>query len=738
MLSSCSAQKKKSSKILYKSDRYTLYSDRVVEGSNTTEILSPIHIRSNYKSSSDTGQSKREWKLGLDISHKPQYKSDQPIVDALFKMSTEEAILNIEKDSTFRTGALWSGVWTRDISYSIILAFAYHEPEVAKISLMKKVKRNRIIQDTGSGGSWPVSSDRMIWATAAWEIYKVTGDEAWLKTIYPIIKNSVDDDYLTLHNAKTGLYRGESSFLDWRIQTYPRWMDMADIYVSETLGTNIIHYKSNQIVAEISKVLGKPCEIYEERANLLKKAINSNLWMPEKGYYAQYLYGRPNLTQSPRFEALGEALSVIFNIADKEQSRKIIEKSPVTAYGATCIYPQIPGIKNYHNNAIWPFVQSYWNLAVAKSGNEKALVHGLASIYRPGAFFTTNYENLVATTGDYFGTEMNSHRMLWSMAGNLAMVNRVFMGISFYKDGIQFSPTIPKVYGGKRSLTNFKYRKAILDISVEGFGENISTIHLDGKPLENAFLPGSITGRHTITIKMDNRSFSKDDFKITPNHFSLPAPEASRENNSMVWKTIEGAKHYRIYRNGKYLENTFATQFAVETATTSEYKVSAVDNLGWESFTSEPVLITKEENVKIFQAEDFAGASKLPYAGYTGKGFVESTTSINPNVSFPITVEKEGTYLINFRYSNGSGSFEQENKCGVRSLYVNGTYVGTSVFPQRGENEWSNWGQSNAYYVKLNKGANKINLTFEDWNNNMNVTVNTMMLDHMKLVFVGD
>jgi hypothetical protein len=62
------------------------------------------------------------------------------------------------------------------VSYSILLAFAYHQPDVAKISLMRKVKRGRIIQDTVPGGAWPVSSDRTIWANAALEIYKVTGD----------------------------------------------------------------------------------------------------------------------------------------------------------------------------------------------------------------------------------------------------------------------------------------------------------------------------------------------------------------------------------------------------------------------------------------------------------------------------------------------------------------------------------------------------------------------------------
>ena len=49
---------------------------------------------------------------------------------------------------------------------------------------------------TGTGGSWPVSTDRIIWAVAAWELYKVTGDGKWLDAIYPYIKQSVEDDIL--------------------------------------------------------------------------------------------------------------------------------------------------------------------------------------------------------------------------------------------------------------------------------------------------------------------------------------------------------------------------------------------------------------------------------------------------------------------------------------------------------------------------------------------------------------
>jgi hypothetical protein len=678
----------------------------------------------------------KEWKLEKDLSNRPQYQSNQPIVDALFNLSLEEAIKAIEPDSTFRTGAKWAGVWTRDISYSIVLAFAYHEPEVAKISLRKKVKRGRIIQDTGSGGAWPVSSDRTTWVLAAWEIYKVTGDKAWLNEIYPIIKNTLEDDYKTLHDKQTGMYSGESSFLDWREQTYPKWMSNMDIYVSQNLGTNVVHYQAHKILAAIAALKGESGAVYDERAEKIKKGINDYLWQADKGYYVQYLYGRTALTPSPRFEALGEALSILFDVADVEKASSILSKSPVTEYGVTCIYPQIPSIPPYHNNGIWPFVQSYWNLAAAKTGNETALTHGLASLYRAGALFLTNYENFVAQSGDYNGTEINSDRMLWSMAGNLSMVHRVFMGMSFDTTGLYLNPVVPKVYAGEKKLSNFKYRNAELTITVKGFGNKIKSVTLNGKKIEKAFLPNTLTGIHVVEIELANNDFEQQRITKVANHFSLQTPQAEHKNNLLTWNAIQDATQYHIYKNGTRLTTTKETLFSIPADSFAEYAVSAEDASGYESFISEPILVAGE--AQIIEAELFSAAAKLPYSNFSGKGFSETTSATNKNFVFKVNVKEAGNYLLDVRYSNGSGPWNTDNKCAVRSLTVNNLYEGVLVFPQRGKDEWSDWGYSNSRKVLLNAGENKVVLSFEEWNNNMNVEVNTAMLDYMRVMRISD
>ncbi|MDE6040584.1 MAG: hypothetical protein K2F99_03305, partial [Muribaculaceae bacterium] len=83
---------------------------------------------------------------------------------------------------------------------------------------------------------------------AAFEVYKVTGSRQWLDYIYPIIKKSLADDALVLY-SENGLVKGETSFIDWREQSYPRWMQTADIFKSESLGTSVVHAQAWRVLA---------------------------------------------------------------------------------------------------------------------------------------------------------------------------------------------------------------------------------------------------------------------------------------------------------------------------------------------------------------------------------------------------------------------------------------------------------------------------------------------------------
>ena len=119
-------------------------------------------------------------------------------------------------------------------------------------------------------------------------------------------------------------------------------------------------------------------------------------------------------------------------------------------------------------------------------------------------------------------------------------------------------------------------------------------------------------------------------------------------------------------------------------------------------------------------------------SGATGKVSM-ITRNENILITIPIEVQEEGNYAIDWRYANGSGPINTENKCATRLLKVNGETIGVSVFPHRGTDEWNNWGWSNPVVTNLKKGKQVITLEFDDHVENMNITVNQALLDQIRL-----
>lgn len=678
----------------------------------------------------------QEWKLSNDISSYPSFNSGFLLSDALYNMSLDELKMLITDEKTFDTGAKWKGVWTRDVSYSVLLALAAINPEIARNSLMKKVGNGRIIQDTGTGGSYPVSTDRVTWALAAWEVYKTTGDRQWLSRSYEIIRNSIEADLKNAWNKHLKMFRGESSFLDWREQTYPRWMEPVHIYESYNLGTNVVFYKTLRILVDMGLLLNENTGKYEELADELKESINNLLWINSKKYYGQYLYGKNYPVLSDRSEALGEHLAVLFDVVEnKEQASQVVANTPVMEYGIPCIYPQISGIPPYHNNGIWPFVQAFRTWAAAEVKNQYAVEKSIASIYRQAALFLTNKENMVAGTGDYEGTQINSDRQLWSVAGNLAMVYRIFFGMDFRPDKLVLQPFVPEVYDGVKELRNFKYRDAVLNIRIEGYGDQIENFIMDGEVMDEPVIQGDLEGKHSITIFLANSFEKSGTVNLLDNHFAQKTPEALRLDEKLVWEEVRDAQKYRIYRNGKLFNTTDKTSAVVtDTTNYSEYQISAVDQKGWESFLSKPLKVVAPKYVNYVELEDRMPKSELEYKGYTGDGFVEMDTSTTIRFTVNMDANEEGRYFLDFRYSNGYGPVNTDNKCAIRSLYVNEQAQQVVVFPQRGADEWSNWGYTNSHIINLKEGANQIKVTFKPVNKNMNVKINEALVDKARLI----
>ncbi len=730
-------------------EAYRWTGDSIVQGEYKAYAPSDIEIISDYSAQPHFFMPiNKTWKLKNDISKYPQLRSGNRLHNAIYNMGLDEMINAVEPDTTLRTGKEWAGVWTRDVSYSIILSMSYLQPEASKISLMKKVNPNgRIIQDTGSGGAWPVSSDRMIWAVAAYELYKVTGDRNWLEYIYPIIKNSLEDDFEITYTE--GAINGETSFIDWREQSHPKWMQTVDIYATHAQSTGAVHVAALDVLSKIAAELGKKDDAakYAEMSKSLNESIIKKFWMPEKGTMAMYTYGREYPIINPRSETLGQAFAILYDQVPDSMAATITENVPITPYGPAIFFPQISDMPAYHNNALWPWVASYWVLANAKTGNEEGVMEGIGSVFRPAALFTTNKENFNLDNGD-IATELNSSNMLWCLAGNLAITHRVLFGITFETDGLHIKPFVPKALAGTRSLEGFDYRGSKIDITVNGYGNRVKDITVNGKRLKDvngAVIPARPKGNYNVVVTMADNDIAPMKVNRTANvkapltpltRFTHDADIAAANpaapyENTLQWNPIEYIAGYIVLRNGERIATTRETSF--DASVPGVYQVIGVDTDGVESFASEPLTNMPVVRVKPASTATRLTSNEVSYQpeggvirGFSGNGFAEVDHKTAPVV---FDVDADGDYFLSLRYANGNGPVNTENKCAVRTLFIDGVKAGTIVMPQRGVGNWDDWGITNYIPVSLSKGNHKITIEMMPYDENMNLATNHAIID---------
>ena len=416
----------------------------------------------------------------------PAWTADTASVlfDGLFAMAQSD----LEKDSVpairdgaydhghpiacacFIAGKQWPFVWTRDLAYSTDLALWRFDPARARRSLQFKLSDVRapgvpqglyVVQDTGSGGSWPISTDRVVWFLGARHLLD---DRAFAATTDRALHDTLAQDREYAFDPAAGLYRGETSFLDWRQQSYPTWTanDVRFIAQSYALSTNVLHYEALRLAARMAAARDAAAAVrYARQAEALKVAINRRFWNPRAGMYMSYLgAGDPPLPVAS-YDLLGEALAITSGVADPARARRALANYPTWPAGSPVIWPERADQPIYHNRAIWPFVSAYALRAARQVNDPARIAHELRSILRGAALSGSNMENFALESlsthvpGRLGGPVVDSRRQLWSVAGYLDMVVEGVFGLTA-DDRIEPKlpvTLVPMLFGDRMSIT---------------------------------------------------------------------------------------------------------------------------------------------------------------------------------------------------------------------------------------------------------------------------------------------
>ena|GEM_PF-121146 len=721
-------------------------------------------------------------------------RSGNIMFDGLYAMAVHEALQNSVSEikdnaygngapvqlDAYQTGEFWTYVWTRDLSYSLDLALAGFDSQRAVNSLLFKTSvlkspvkgdnRNQIIQDTGSGGSYPVSSDRIVWALGADATLKYLPAEAqdkFLRQVYPILHDTIEQDRRLVFDATDGLYRGEQSFLDWREQTYPSWTkdNVLLIAISKSLSVNAANYFLLKTAAEYAGRVGQNADQarYAQWAENLKKSINNHFFDSEAGLYSTYLLSDgANEIQTHRYDLLGESLAILSGVADQSRVEAILKNYPVGPHGPAVVWPQEKSVPIYHNQAIWPFVTAYWIKAARQANNSAAVDLGVRSLQQQAAFNLSNMENFDFVTGlaevkgqHLDGPVINSRRQLWSVAGYLSMVQDIVFGLETSWDGIRFRPFLTaklrnETFVGSEQieLRNFNYRHTVNQIRLHLPPTN--TVIEGVCPVSRIELNGKVVGEKFVSSSTLQSSNQWDIYLAAPKseaqaplrlvdvtnervRFSPAQPvwdEAQQGGITVVAGKL--ALHYQhsdvnnvvfnIYRDGELHGKAIPETDWVDTASDDyqehlyHYAVEAVDRIsGNASHLTPPRFYADEHQQLVIPASDMQNSSGNLVANDHFENWGKSGDTLRTK-SFE--VERGGRYVINAKFSNGMGPVNTGITCAVKYLELRKTgsdavlAAGYLIMPQ--SSDWSRWDMSSPVIANLVGGESYVISIGED------------------------
>ena len=687
-----------------------------------------------------------------ESAERPYVRSGNLAFDALFALAgsemAQDAVSEIRDGNydagaaipcdCFETGEKWHYVWTRDLSYAADLGLALLDPARVRNSLDFKLAAYRkgvtrapqvpgaedglqIVQDTGSGGSWPVSTDRASWAFAAEEVLRTLAPaerQAFAARALQALANTIEIDRVAAFDPQDGLYTGEQSFLDWRDQSYASWIvdDLASMSSAKAVSTNATHYQALMLAAKLAREQDDTARAtrYAAWAADLKRAINKKLWLADAGMYSSLTAAHFDGAPMHKFDWLGQSLAILTGIADESQARSILARYPHGPMGPPVIWPQQQGAPVYHNRAIWPFVTGYGLKAAAFVGNAGVADAAYDSLMRGAALNISNMENLEWLSGqpllldeqrpELIGPVINSRRQLWSVGAYLGMVVEQVFGVAARDEGLHLRPFVTAKLRrdtfkdtDQVTLHNLRLRGQRVTVRLllpqasggNGYHQVAAVLH-NGAPA-GATIPwtalrdgdvievklGELVAGETAMRRVNANPYVEDPAVFAPREPAIEAlePDAGKHVRLRIGAGGNGAGVvYNVYRDGKLVAAGLPAGAWTdrEAAPLACYAVEAqFAASGNRSHHSVPRCAAPAVDIAVNDARVDSNLKPLPAGGRFAAPRLADWG--RPDDRFELRdlrIGQAGDYRIQVRYHNGANQINLGISAGVKWLAV--------------------------------------------------------------------
>lgn len=473
----------------------------------------------------------------------PELITDRPDINKAFRLAMSDIHFNIrpytagliDGDPVLCAGLDYPDPWTRDTAINILNGTSLIFPEVTRNNLLATLIESdgAVMLRDAPGSPEPSLNywDAIIWVLGAWHYYVYTGDDSLLQTALQVAERAFQVFEELEFDPELGLFRGGAVYGDG-VAAYPDTyaepaFAHADIagwparnpdraYPKGTglpmcsLSTNCVYVEAYRLAARIAREVGDDSHrSWETKADALSDAINREFWTEDKGTY-RYLVDP--FGGSEHQEGLGLSLAILFGIADEDRASRVLDTAHITPQGIACVWPTFPRYAvdadtfGRHSGTIWPFIQAFWAEAALTQGRKDLFDREFLTLTRLATQSDGFYEIYHPLTGEPYGgvqegirwgTWASVPRQTWSATGYLRMVLTGVLGMRFSLDGITFEPSLPDGVH-KARLRDLPYRNMVLDITVEGVGDRVTSLTINGEPAESLSADG--VGRQEIRI----------------------------------------------------------------------------------------------------------------------------------------------------------------------------------------------------------------------------------------------
>jgi len=313
-----------------------------------------------------------------------------PLTKKMWKIAlndVEQNLVTNDYGTYFAAGRRYTDkVYTRDISLAGILGLNYVYPKEMLQSL--KVTREVIAKQGYKVSSkhkikeidapWEVitedekevmaqfktnsitrRTDDVVWIWAVDNLFASHPEIADWQWFYKNGKENFKSNYEPWFDKTDRLYRAQPASQDLTSSAYPKGMTISDCVLLKATSTNCIYYKAMLSLANAAKKCKLPEESNDwlKRAEALKTAIRKELILPN-GTFTYYKDRNGVVMQNQH--NLGTAFAVLFGIVKGIEAKKAIDDYPTTDKGTPLIHPFLETNKGDHNNASWPFCDTYF------------------------------------------------------------------------------------------------------------------------------------------------------------------------------------------------------------------------------------------------------------------------------------------------------------------------------------------------------------------------------------------